>query len=357
MLDFNPDGKKVILSIDGGGMRGTISIAMLAELEQMTGKPAYELFDMFAGTSTGAIISAGLAIGLSAEKILETIYKDRLPKAFPPRNTQFWVRYLLGGARHLYNIEPFANALVPLVSGIKVGDIQRKIVFMTAKDMRSGDTLYIVNRGPGAVLSADWPVSGAVAASGAAPIFFPPVAGNLVDGGVGVYGNPSLAAVTEALEYIGAAEGFVDQHVMLISLGTGYVPNITADKAANRFWLADWLPYVILETLDDTALQQVFVTRAIYGSRIDFRRYNPLLTRASVTGPLGLTLPAGVEPSHLGLDSFAPAEVTLMEQIGRAYARLIDWTQPSVMPWMTPGGHPKPDALKYPVDWTGTPFA
>lgn len=38
MLDFNPGKKKVILSIDGGGMRGIIAVAMLAELEKMTGK-------------------------------------------------------------------------------------------------------------------------------------------------------------------------------------------------------------------------------------------------------------------------------------------------------------------------------
>ena len=357
MLDINPTGKKMILSVDGGGMRGTIAIAMLAELEQMTSRPAFELFDMFAGTSTGAIIAAGLAIGLSAEKMLETVYKDRLPKAFPPRNVAFWVRYLLGGLRHLYDIEPFANALVPLVSGIKVGDIQRKIVFMTAKDMRSGDTLYVVNKGPGRVLAADWPLSGAVAASGAAPIFFPPVAGNLVDGGVGVYSNPSLAAATEAMEYIGADEGFVEDGVMLVSLGTGYVPNVVADGAPRRFWLAQWVVYVILESLDDTALQQVFVTRAIYGSRLDFRRYNPLLTRDNVTGVLGLPLEGGVDPMLLGLDSYAPAEVALMEKIGRAYARLIDWTKPNAMPWTTPGGHPKPDTLKFPVTWTGTPFA
>ena len=50
MLDFNPTGKKVILSLDGGGMRGMISIALLAELEKMTGKTCQQMFDMVAGT-------------------------------------------------------------------------------------------------------------------------------------------------------------------------------------------------------------------------------------------------------------------------------------------------------------------
>ena len=72
-LDFNPNGKKVILSIDGGGMRGMISIAMLAELERLTGKTCQQLFDMVAGTSTGAIIAAGIAIGMTAQQLLEVV--------------------------------------------------------------------------------------------------------------------------------------------------------------------------------------------------------------------------------------------------------------------------------------------
>ena len=170
MLNFNPDGKKVILSVDGGGMRGVISIAMLAELESMTGKTCQEMFAMVGGTSTGAIIAAGLGIGMSATEILETVYKDRLPKAFPPDNIWLWLRYLLGGLRHIYAIEPFVEAVQPLAEGVKIGDITHPIVFMTTKDVRVGDTYFIVSKGPGLAAVAEWPLSGAVGASGAAPI-------------------------------------------------------------------------------------------------------------------------------------------------------------------------------------------
>lgn len=366
MLDINPDHKKLILSIDGGGMRGTITIAMLAELEIMTGKTCPELFDLVAGTSTGAIITAGFGLGLSAREMLETIYRTRLPEAFrsQPRGVWFWLRYLLGGLRSLYDLRPFLEALGPLSVGKKIGDLQKPIVFMTTRDLRSNNTYYVVSKGPGLARVADWPVSGAVAASGAAPIYFPPVLGNLVDGGVGVYTNPVLAATVEAMEYIGAPEGFTDGNVIHYSFGTGYRPNLLKDGEGSRLWLYDWVVYVIYGMIEDASLQQVFNARAIYKGRVDVRRYNPYLQADSVRDQLGIDLTGKPNPAKLELDSYAPEQVELMEAIGRAYARRVNWTQPGYMPWIeTPtdqrghahdGGHPLPGIL--PVDWKDSPY-
>ena len=356
MFDFNPGKKKVILSIDGGGMRGTIPVAMLAELEAMTGKRIQELVDMIAGTSTGAIIAAGIALGLSAQEMLDVIYKDRLPKAFRDEGFKQWIRYLLTGLRHIYPLEPFREALSPLSRGLKVRDIDHPIFLLTTKDVRNGDTYYIVNKGPGAPAFADWPISGAVAASGAAPIYFPPVADNLIDGGVGINGNPCLAAAVEAMEYIGAPEGFVDGNVILISLGTGYVPSQFGDGAARRFWLRDWVEYVIYEAIDDSSLDQATSTRAIYRDRLDFRRYNPALTRESIITQLEIQVDPRIDPKKLTLDSRKPEEIALMEEIGRAYAQILDWNEAEVMPWDTVGGHQKPALTKFPVDWSKTPY-
>lgn len=353
--DFNPERrKKVILSIDGGGMRGTITIAMLAELEKQTGKSVQEMFDMVGGTSTGAIIAAGIGLGMSAQEILDVVYKDRLPKGFQPRDIGFWLRFIFGGFRYFYPLGPFLEALRSLAEGKRVRDIKHPIILMVTKDLRTSNNYYVVNRGPGAEMFGDWPVTGAVAASGAAPIFFEPVAGNLVDGGVGVYGNPCLAVATEAMEYIGEAEGFVDGNVVHISLGTGFTPNEFKDGDANRFNILNWVEYMILEGIDDAAIQQVFVTRAIYGLRTDFRRYNPLLTEEAVREKLGVKLHLNLDPKHLSLDSHHANEIELMEAIGRAYAREIDWSQSGLMPWQTMGGHDKPALAS--VDWSKTPY-
>lgn len=353
-LDFNPNGKKVILSIDGGGMRGTISIAMLAELERMTGKTCQQLFDMVAGTSTGAIIAAGIAIGMTAQQLLEVVYRDKLPKAFPKQDLSFWLRYITGGLKYLYPLETFREALAPLAQGQKIRDITHPIILLTTKDVRTSNTYYITNAGPGAATFADWPLSGAVAASGAAPIFFPPVAGNLVDGGVGVYGNPCLAAAIEAMEYIGAERGFTPGNVIEISLGTGYPTNERADGEADRYWLLDWIKYIIIAGMDEAQIQQAFNVRAIYRDQMDFRRYNPLLTRENLETNLGILTEGRPNPSELGLDSFAPEQIALMEDIGRVYAHHIDWTKENQMPWDTVGGHGKPRAL--PVNWAATNY-
>lgn len=366
MLNFNPNGKKVILSVDGGGMRGMIPIAMLAELEQMTGQPCHQLFDLVAGTSTGAIIAAGIGLGFSAQELLDQIYRRALPNAFRVQPQGIWryLRYALTGLRNLYNLEPFLNALGPLAVGKKIRDLQKPIVLLTAKDVRASNTYYVVSKGPGLAQFADWPVSGAVGASGAAPVYFPPVLGNLVDGGVGVYGNPCLVASVEALEYIGGAEGFADNQVIHISLGTGYTPNTVADGAAGRFWLGRWVRYIINESLTEASLQQVLTTRAIYKNRLDFRRYNPLLTTESVRDQLGIALAGKPHPDDLELDSFGDEQVALMEAIGRAYAHKIDWTVSGYMPWIDApgpdygkgrdGGHPLPSIL--PVKWASSPY-
>jgi uncharacterized protein len=59
-----------ILSISGGGSRGIIPSIVLLRLEQMTGRHATELFDLFVGTSTGAMISAVLNIPDSVDDIV-----------------------------------------------------------------------------------------------------------------------------------------------------------------------------------------------------------------------------------------------------------------------------------------------
>ena len=70
-------GPRKLLAIDGGGIRGVLSLMVLAKIESMlieeSKRPDYRLadyFDYVAGTSTGGIIAAGIAMGMSVAEIL-----------------------------------------------------------------------------------------------------------------------------------------------------------------------------------------------------------------------------------------------------------------------------------------------
>jgi patatin-like phospholipase/acyl hydrolase len=74
---LEPKDTRKLLAIDGGGIRGVLSLLILARIESLliteSGDPDYRLadyFDYVAGTSTGGIVAAGVAMGMSAADIL-----------------------------------------------------------------------------------------------------------------------------------------------------------------------------------------------------------------------------------------------------------------------------------------------
>lgn len=346
MIDINPNGKKLILSVDGGGLRGMIAIAMLAELEKQTGKTCGQMFDMVAGTSTGAIIAAGIGLGLSAQQLLEEVYRSRLPRELrsQPQGILLYLRYALRGFRNLYDIEPFLNTFRVFSAGKKIKDFQKPIVFVTTRDVRTNGTYFIVSKGPGAPRFADWPVSGAVMASSAAPVFFPPVLGNLIDGGIGLHGNPCFASTVEAMEYISQVDAdFRAGNVIHFSLGTGFAPNDFGEGAGGRFGIIGWILYILNQLLVDSDINQVLTTRAVYKDQVDLRRYNPSLAKPSVENVLHIPLKGRPDPEKLGfgLGQLSDEHVVLMEEIGRKYAQMIPWTEANYTPWISAEGKDK----------------
>ena len=72
-----------VLAIDGGGIRGLIPALVLAELEDRSGRPVFELFDLMAGTSTGGILACALCAPdpLPAAEVA-AIYEEEGPRIF-----------------------------------------------------------------------------------------------------------------------------------------------------------------------------------------------------------------------------------------------------------------------------------
>ncbi len=85
-MTMSPLRKHVALAIDGGGIKGLIVAKALIDLEaEMGGRPLIEhpSLNVMAGTSTGAIITAAIAAGMSAKEITD-LYVAAGSSVFPP---------------------------------------------------------------------------------------------------------------------------------------------------------------------------------------------------------------------------------------------------------------------------------
>src|ERR1044072_7318469 len=100
-----------LLALDGGGIRGVLTLQVLIRMEEMLAEKSGQgenfrlcnYFDYIGGTSTGAIIAAGLAVGKSA-RFLSDFHKKVEPemceKSLIPR-----------GLKPLYKSEPLTEKL------------------------------------------------------------------------------------------------------------------------------------------------------------------------------------------------------------------------------------------------------
>jgi patatin-like phospholipase/acyl hydrolase len=91
------DQRFQILALDGGGLRGIFSAAILAALEDDLQISAVDHFDLIAGTSTGGIIALGLGLGLRPRQIVEFYAElgERVFRSRPALSSARQLRQLL----------------------------------------------------------------------------------------------------------------------------------------------------------------------------------------------------------------------------------------------------------------------
>lgn len=354
---FNPDNKKVIFSIDGGGMKGLIAASILAEMEISLGENIYDIGDFFVGTSTGAVIVGLLASGKSPQWIIDNVYRDRFPKAFGRTG---WIKYLRYAGRRLksmYELDRFTSAFSKEFGSLRIKDIDKPLL-VTTKDTRNGANYFITNTGKGSEMFSDWQLVDAVAASSAAPIYFSSFEGIYSDGGVGAHNNPSMIGLIEAFNYFPKDMGFTPENTMVISVGTGHI-NSGSFEGSGGWGVAAWVEFLFREMFEDTSSFYSSALRSVFGEELDYRRYNVDLSdkavmqleiRAKLSNHMHEHYNLMKPPSLNNLlpDSSRPEEIDLMEMVGRAYARVIDYTLPNASPWDFEGGQQKPMVLPRP---------
>lgn len=267
---MKPFRKHVAISIDGGGIKGVIPIKALAMLEEHLGKPSQGIFGLTAGTSTGSIISACIAAGLTAAQIFELYVQLGTTVMAKSWRSKLWPL-----TRYRYPFEPLADALRAQIGEITMGDLDDADepidVVIPCFDLVENRSRFIK---PYKSQYRHWPVITAVLASSSVPTYFPPIAGpdddgvRYVDGGVGSYSNPCYLAAWEIAYYLDWDPG----ETTLISLGTGRDPHTLEPGAAIHFRVWDWLGPILGAFLESAQDQQVHLVNTFF-NELDFRRF------------------------------------------------------------------------------------
>lgn len=206
-----------ILSIDGGGIKGTMPAVFLAALEEDLGEPIGRYFDLIAGTSTGGIIALGLGLGRTAKELL-ALYESRGPTIFgqhaeeikrPGKLRQWWCGLRAKGrqiVRPKHDADVLAEELRSVLGDECIGRSKaRLLVPAWDADLRSP---YIYKTAHHARLQTDFRKMAldAAMATAAAPTYFKRHRTaddvGLTDGGTWA-NNPTALAVVEAITLLG----------------------------------------------------------------------------------------------------------------------------------------------------------
>ena len=336
--------RKTILCLDGGGVRGIMTLQLLIELEKIAGIPCYRLFDMVAGTSTGSIIAGLIASGKDANFIAD-LYKEMAQPIFTHRP---WGFQLLNPPTYTKkNYRKILSDKIKNVTLKSACDQTGIDLLITSKDISAGEETffsYIRKRVSPKNTYENILLRACMEATMSAPTYFTSF-NRFVDGGVTTYNNPSLGAIIEASQYAKDAKGkpiYPSEKLTVFSFGTGcslyFVDPKEAMKKtgplANLFWL-NWL---MGETSDDSSDMQTYLLRSNLISGLEYRRFQismdrkaikklPNLTFGPIEGLASTTLwdLTKDDLSNMGLDGVK--YVPLLETIGKGMVSFIKKVQ------------------------------
>lgn len=370
---YREERPRKLLALDGGGIRGTITLRVLERLEAKLREALNagsefrlcDFFDLIGGTSTGAIIATALARRMSVAEVAQ-FYREFGHKVFVKQ--KIWERW-----QSLYGEGELAQTL--------------QQTFGAEADLAPenlGCVLVVVTRN--ATTDSAWPISSnpfakyndptrsdcnlriplwqLVRASTAAPVYFPPEiirwdphddekAFVFVDGGTTPYNNPAFLLFRMAAEpayRLGWPTG--ERNLLVVSVGTGWAPVIGApadDPDTNVLSSAiNTLSALMSQASVDQDVNCRIIGRCAYGGIIDrelhdliavdpgsedrkvpldkdlgkaftYVRYNAELTEEGLA-QLGL---AGIDPDQVRkMDSVD--HISDLETIGEKVAQLVD---------------------------------
>jgi hypothetical protein len=353
---------KRILALDGGGIRGVFSLQILAAIEELfrqeQNKPDLvlgDVFDLIAGTSTGAIIAAFLSWGLPVRE-LEKLYIAHSPKMFARGSwTQQWKSKYKPEAIARFFRERFTegDGNTPALLGTR--RLKKSLLIV----MRNGSTgspwpvsnntaakynLRTLKDGtPNPQCNLDIPLWQLLRASTAAPTYFPPeeiILGGVphlfMDGGITPYNNPALiAALMATLPPYQFCWPAGRELLHVISVGTGLARARLPGKAASDINMLDHIKYIAPALIGSVAAEQDLLCRvmgdcvhgAVWDSEVGalemptlFNEQEQKFTYARYDQPLDATHPKikQLPGGQAQLDDLTL--IPLLRELGKEYA-------------------------------------
>jgi uncharacterized protein len=309
---YENEQPRKILSLDGGGIRGVLTLEILLELEKQLKEALQkndsfrlsDFFDYIGGTSTGAIIAAGLSRGMSVTQLLN-FYEEK-------GEAMFDKAFLLKRVKYFYNDGPL---LQELKKTFGEGDIDMqsgnfKTLLLVVTMNRSTDSPWPISNNPYARYNEQnrpdcnlrIPLYQLVRASTAAPAYFRPETLQwdpkdaektfvFVDGGVTPYNNPSFLMYRMATQKpYGLNWKTGEKQLLIVSVGTGSAPS---PGAYNN----------LLETLKELPNNLMYAMQV--DQDINCRTVGRCIFGAPIDRELGDMIPLNNDNEVLGLDSDA----------------------------------------------------
>lgn len=332
-------GPKRLLALDGGGIRGLISLGYLEALETLLreryGRSDYRLadyFDLIGGTSTGALIGTLLALGWSVAEV-KRAYLELAEEVFKPN--RYWLGPIGRVLHERFAAHPLEEILRRFLGdrALDTPDLRTGLMVVT-KRIDTASVWPIVNLPHSAYFEDRQLADGRVArgnrhfrlweilrASTAAPTYFRPERMDdvrvlqpaaFVDGAISPHNNPALLLLMVAtLDGFGLSWPLGADQLLLCSVGTGQYSKSAPIESVDRFTSIHWAQLLVPQLVGDsmelveTLLQWLSVspTARIIDSTIGtvepklgveqgllhFLRYNVAL-RAAALGEIGVDL-------------------------------------------------------------------
>jgi uncharacterized protein len=297
-----------ILALDGGGIRGVVAARILQEVEQEIikqgkGKFLHEYFDLVAGTSTGSILTGGIAVRKTSDELIK-MYTKRGKDIFPQDRKQRYKNFpsMIKPIFDVFSTPKYSHdgiteVLKDAYNSIRIKDIEKPIILILAYDTLYRNTTFFTNCHPdlGDRWYDDCYLWEICTASASAPTFFPPYKLEPVDkekfgywefphidGGVSA-NNPALAALSLVLRVSQSSvsptikqqyklDNLRLEDISILSIGTGQTGEPYQYEQISKWRGLNWAQNLTNIFMEPTSEIDSTICRQIMGG-YDSKRY------------------------------------------------------------------------------------